>query len=346
MKEASLDHLSRIIQLKRVPFSVVFEITDRCNLTCLHCYQKNGEKEELSFHEIKLILDDLEKLGTMKVTLTGGEPLLREDFIEIFFYCSQKGFATKLFTNATLLNSEHKKAFLKKPPFAVECSLYGASAKTHESITGVAGSFEKTLANITWMVEKRIRVLVKSVMLCLNVHEMEALYRLCHGLGVTLHPTFRVYPFCDPSRSPERWRIKTEDLKALRRKKTALFKNHSDSDNKSGELVCNAGREACCINAEGKVYPCVALRWECGDVRKQSLSEIWLQSPVLQKIRSFHDKDFKGCFSCPWKKSCNFCPGMSFGEHGDMLLPSKELCRLSAISSGGDDLQEESMGRD
>jgi len=344
MKEASLDHLSRIIQLKGVPFSVVFEITDRCNLKCLHCYQENGEKEELSFHEIKGILDDLEKLGTMKVTLTGGEPLLREDFTEIFFYCSQKGFATKLFTNATLLNSEHKKAFLKKPPFAVECSLYGASAKTHESITGVAGSFDKTLANIEWMVEKGIHVFVKSVVLCLNFHEMEGLDRLCHGLGVPFFPTLRVFPSCDPTRSPERWRVKTDDLKALRKMKSGFLKNHSDSDKPSGDLICNAGREACCINAEGKVYPCVALRWECGDVRKQSLPEIWVHSSVLQKIRSFHDKDFKGCFSCPWKKSCNFCPGMSFGEHGDMLLPSKELCRLSAIRSGGDDLQEGSMG--
>ncbi|HPD60977.1 MAG TPA: hypothetical protein PKV48_04350, partial [Thermodesulfobacteriota bacterium] len=74
MKEASLDHLNRIIQLLGIPFSVVFEITDRCNLKCLHCYQENGGKEELNFHEIKVILDDLEKLGTLKVTLTGGEP--------------------------------------------------------------------------------------------------------------------------------------------------------------------------------------------------------------------------------------------------------------------------------
>lgn len=346
MKEASLDHLSRIIQLKGVPFSVVFEITDRCNLKCLHCYQENREKEELSFHEIKVILDDLEKLGTMKVTLTGGEPLLREDFIEIFFYCSQKGFATKLFTNATLLNAEHKKAFVKKPPFAVECSLYGASAKTHESISGVSGSFEKTLANIKWMAAKGTRVFVKSVVLCLNFHEMEDLGRLCQGLGVPFSPTLRVFPSCDPTRSPERWRVKTDDLMALRKVKSGLLKKHSDSDNKSGELICNAGREACCLDAEGKVYPCVALRWECGDVRKQSLPEIWLHSSVLRKIRSFHDQDFKGCVSCQWKRSCNFCPGMSFGEHGDMLLPSKELCRLSAISSGGDDLQEESMGRD
>ena len=336
MKEASLDHLGRIIQLKGVPFSVVFEITDRCNLKCLHCYQENGEKEELSFHEIKVILDDLEKLGTMKVTLTGGEPLLREDFIEIFFYCSQKGFATKLFTNATLLNAEHKKAFVKKPPFAVECSLYGASAKTHESISGVSGSFEKTLANIKWMAAKGTRVFVKSVVLCLNFHEMEDLGRLCHGLGVPFFPTLRVFPSCDPTRSPERWRVKTDDLMALRKMKSGFLKKHSDSDNKSGELICNAGREACCLDAEGKVYPCVALRWECGDLRKQSLPEIWFHSSVLRKIRSFHDQDFKGCVSCQWKRSCNFCPGMSFGEHGDMLLPSKELCRLSAISSGDD----------
>ena len=343
MKEEPLDYLTRIIQLKGIPFSVVFEITDQCNLECLHCYQGNRGKEELSFYEIKSILDGLEKLGAMKVTLTGGEPLLREDFTEIFLYCSQKGFATKLFTNATLLHSEHKKTFLKKPPFTVECSLYGSSAKTHESITGVAGSFGKTLGNIKWMVDKGIRVLVKSVMLCLNFHEMEALYRLCRGLGVIFYPTLRVYPSCDPTRSPEKWRIKTEDLKALRKKKSTFLQNHSASDNKSGELICNAGREACCISARGKVYPCVALRWECGDLRKRSLPEIWFHSPILQKIRSLQDKDFKGCFSCQWKKSCNFCPGMSFGEHEDMLLPSKELCRLSSISSGYD-LWEEIMG--
>ncbi|HPD60821.1 MAG TPA: SPASM domain-containing protein, partial [Thermodesulfobacteriota bacterium] len=171
----------------------------------------------------------------------------------------------------------------------------------------------------------------------LNFHELNDLDCLCHELGVTFHPTFRVYPSSEPSRLPEQWRIATEDLIALRKKKNAFLKNHTDSENTSGELICNAGREACCINAGGKVYPCVALRWECGDVRKQSLSEIWVQSSVLQKIRSFHDKDFKECFSCPWKKSCSFCPGMSFGEHGDMLLPSQELCRLNAISSENDD---------
>ena len=312
MEKTSLDHLRSIIRLKGVPFSVVFEITDRCNLKCIHCYQENGEKEELSFHEIKSILDDLEKLGTLKLTLTGGEPWLREDFVEIFFYCSQKGFATILFTNATLLNSEHKKAFIKKPPFAVECSLYGASAEIHESITGVAGSFEKTLRSIKWMTKNKIRISIKSVMLCLNFHELEALYRLCYGLGVSFHPTFRVYPSCDPSRSPERWRIKTDDLKALQKKKVAFLKNHTNPNNQLGNLICNAGREACCINAEGKVYPCVALRWECGDLKKQSLPEIWIHSPILQKIRSFHDKDFKGCFSCPQKKILQFLSGNEF----------------------------------
>ena len=342
MKEASLDHLTRIIQLKGIPFSVVFEITNHCNLKCLHCYQENGKREELSFQEIKVILDDLEKLGTMKVTLTGGEPLLREDFIEIFLYCSYKGFAAKLFTNATLLRSEHKKTFLKKPPFTVECSLYGASAKTHESITGVTGSFEKTLANIKWMVKKGIRVLVKSVMLCLNFHEMNELDRLCHELGVSFSPTLRVFPSCDPARSPEKWRIKTEDLKALCKKENVFLKNHSDgdADNKSEDLICNAGREACCITAEGKVYPCVALRWECGDLKRRSLPEIWSQSPIFQKIRFFQNKDFKECFSCPRKRSCNFCPGMSFGERGDMLLPSLELCRLNTFILGNDGVQE------
>ena len=330
MKEKPLKDLVRTIRLKKIPFSAVFEITDRCNLRCLHCYQGIEGKGELTFTQIKSVLDDLEKLGSLKLTLTGGEPTLREDFIEIYFYCHQKKFATTLFTNGTLLHSGLRKAILGKPPFRVECSLYGASGKTHDSITGMDGSFDNTFRNIEWMVQKGIPLVVKSVILSLNVHEMEALSNLCHRLGVTFHPTLRIFPSRDPHRSPERLRLKTEEIIHFRKKKKqAGYNKLREPDPSPEEFICNAGREACSISADGKVYPCVALRWECGDLKKTSFHQIWFHSPILEKIRSYQEKDFRDCLHCQWKVRCNFCPGMGFSEEGDMLIPSREICRLT-----------------
>ena len=317
------------IRSNQIPFSVVFEITSRCNLSCLHCYQGKG-RGELGLSKIKSTLDDLGQTGCMKLTLTGGEPTLREDFLEIYSYSHRKGFAITLFTNGTLFNGDLRKKILKEPPFVVECSLYGASAKLHDSITQTEGSFEISLHNIKWMIEQGIRTTVKSVILSLNFHDIRSLYNLCSGLGVPFHPTYRVFPSMDPTRFPEKLRIKTEEMKTwLRETGNPFAKRIREPESSSDSFICNAGREACCIGAEGKVYPCVALRWECGDLKKKDFPEIWAQSSVLQKIRSYKEDDFHACFRCPWRADCNFCPGMGFSEHGDMLIPSKELCRIT-----------------
>jgi len=331
MKEENLNQLINKIKSKKVPFSAVFEITNRCNLRCLHCYQESGG-EELTEGEIKSILDDLHQSGTLKLTLTGGEPTLREDFLEIFSYCHQKGFATTLFTNATNLPSEARKWMCKNPPFVVETSLYGASAKVHDSITQVEGSFDLSLHNIKWMVQKGIRVLVKTVILSLNFREVPSLDNLCQELGIEFQPSFRVFPSRHPHRSPERFRLKAEEIKTyLRRDRNFANKKREKEASSAGEFICNAGREACCIGANGRVYPCVTLHWECGDLKKNSFVEVWNQSPTLKKIRSYKEEDFKVCFGCKWKVLCNFCPGMGFSEHGNMLIPSKEICKFTKV---------------
>lgn len=330
MKEKTLNQLVHGIRSRKVPFSVVFETTNRCNLRCLHCYQETTRGEELTAREIKSILDSLQQSGTLKLTLTGGEPTLREDFSEIFFSCHQKGFAVTLFTNATHLPAGVKKAMIRNPPFVVETSLYGTSSKTHDSITQSDGSFDLSLQNIRWMVQKAIRVIVKTVVLTLNVHEIRGLYGLCKGLGVEFQPSFRVFPSRDSHRSPERLRLKAKEIETfLGRERDLLNRNWMDQEPFAKEFICNAGREACCISASGKLYPCVALPWECGDLKENSFAEIWSQSPILKEIRSYKEKDFKTCYDCKWRTFCRFCPGMGFSEHRNMLIPSKEICKFT-----------------
>jgi len=337
MKETDFDQLIKTLKGKRAPFSVVFELTKRCNLRCLHCYLPDGStrgEDELDLTEIRSVLDDLAKAGCLKLTLTGGEPTLREDFSEIYSYSQKKGFAITLFTNGTLLTPGVRRVLLKTPPLAVECSLYGATPGIHDVITRTPGSFDLSIRTIQWLKTKGIPTFVKTVILSTNLQEIDSLQNLCQGLGVPFHPTFRVFSSLDPGRSPERWRVKTRELKdLLKREGLPFFKSPEAVDPTPEDWICNAGRQACSISAEGKVYPCVALRWESGDLRKASFHEIWDHSPVLETIRSYQEKDFKTCFRCPWKRECHFCPGMGFFEHGNMLKPSREMCRMTKVIS-------------
>lgn len=334
MEQQSFNQLIQNIRSKRAPFTVVFEVTNKCNLKCLHCYQGHT-KEELTLVEVKRILGELAECGCLKLTLSGGEPTLREDFLDIFEYCHKLGFAITLFTNATRLTSKIRAALLKMTPYVVECSLYGASAEVHDAVTLIKGSFESSLSGIKWMVENGIRVVVKSVVLSTNIGELRDLQELTRMLGVPFQYTPRIFPSLDTARPISSLRAATEDLrKILKKSKTECDDRPEQDDDITKEFLCNAGRESCSIGADGKVYPCVALRWECGDLRKQPFSEVWQHSQVLNRIRSYREEDFEECSRCPQRSQCNFCPGMGFFEHGDMLRPSRELCRLTGALHG------------
>ena len=329
MKQASVRELRQTLRSAGAPFSVVWEITTRCNLRCIHCYQgKPGN--ELRSPEAFSLLDQLAASGCLKLTLTGGEPTLREDFPELLDRCHRKGFAVTVFTNATWSSPEIRSALKKRPLYGVECSLYGATPAVHEQVAGVTGSYARTLENIRWMVKEGLRVTVKSVILRPNSHELAALRRLAAELGVAFQSTFRVFPSQDPAKRIDALRIRSRELEAL----AAETWPARDSGSGTGEFLCNAGREACCVSAEGKVYPCVALRWECGDLRKSAFADIWSRSRGLEKIRRYREEDFGECYACELRANCDFCPGLGFGEHGDMLVPSKEICRLTRARNG------------
>jgi len=329
MEIVPFEKLTESIRAENAPFTAVWEITNRCNLRCVHCYQGEGGTE-LEWDESRAMLDDLEALGCLKLTLTGGEPTLRTDLPKILEYCRDKGFAVTLFTNATRFSPEVRDVLLHVRPFAVECSLHGATPAAHEAVTGVKGSFSAAVTNILWLAENGFRVVVKSAVLSLNHHELDALLALTRQWGVSFHPTFRIFPRIGKKGSVDAFRIGDGVLKTLCASGAGRGRAPGDEpDPVAGEFLCNAGRQACCISPEGKVYPCVALRWECGDLREKTLSDIWNHSPVLAVLRGYAEEDFEQCRRCRWKRVCEFCPGMGYGEHGNMLVPSAELCRIT-----------------
>ena len=128
-------------------FSFDLELTARCNNDCRHCYinlpanDKAAQAKELSLAEIEAIADQAVELGAMWCLLTGGEPLLREDFAEVYMMLKRKGLLLSVFTNATLVRPEHIALFKKYPPRDIEVTIYGSSKASYERVTRRHGSF-------------------------------------------------------------------------------------------------------------------------------------------------------------------------------------------------------------
>lgn len=312
-----------------IPFNTVFEVTSKCNLSCVHCYQKQVGNE-LSLQEIISILGQLKEAGCLKITLTGGEPTLRTDFEDIYRDAHGKGFAITVYTNGTLLSEKTLLLLADSPPLAVECSLYGTTAETHEEITRRSGSFDGIVENLRWMKGAGIPVVVKTVAMTMNLKELGLMRDFAGILGVPLQSTFRIFTPADPQRSVSHLRVSSEDIRSsVSEKSFAPPLMEGDQNREKEEFLCHAGRDSCCIGADGEVYPCTALRLKCGNLRKQSFQEIWQDSQRLKEWRSVTENDYPLCARCKWKEKCRFCPGMGFMEHGNPMIPSKELCRIA-----------------
>ena len=116
------ERLQDKIKSRRFPLSGSLELTFRCNLRCAHCYAACGhegipQQAELSYAEILNIIDQIAEAGCLWLLLTGGEPLIRPDFVDIYAYAKRKGFLITLFTNATLITPEIVDILVDLPPF-------------------------------------------------------------------------------------------------------------------------------------------------------------------------------------------------------------------------------------
>ena len=144
---------------ERIPLHGSIEITSACNLKCVHCYitECHLPDSELSTAELKGIIDQLADEGCLWLLITGGEPLVREDFGEIYRYVKRCGIIPMLFTNGTLITDETADLLAQQPPHLVEVTLYGATEKTFESVTQVIGSFSRCIQGISRLLDRILR---------------------------------------------------------------------------------------------------------------------------------------------------------------------------------------------
>jgi len=335
-------------------FSFDLEITARCNNNCRHCYinlPSNDEKakeKELSLDEIKEIVDQAVSLGALWCLITGGEPLLRKDFFDIYSYLKQKGILISVFTNATLINQEHIDFFKKYPPRDIEVTVYGLTQDTYESISRTPGSFNAFMRGLNLLLKNGIKVRFKTMALCSNVNELEEIAKFCRQ---RTKDYFRFDPFLHLRFDNNKFRneeIKSERLSpqeivdieqkdpqrfgVLEKNCNKLINPHFSQFKCNHLFHCGTGNGSFTVSYDGWFRLCSSL-WhpDCiFDIKKGSLSEAWQNFvPKVRDMRSNRIEFLKKCRTCPIINLCIWCPAHAYLENGEMDKPVDYFCEVA-----------------
>lgn len=313
---------------ENILFSVLVELTYRCNLNCFFCYNDPHLRGvPLTTEQYVRFFEDLQELGALNLTFSGGEPLARADFFTLGRQARERGFVVRVKSNGHALNGRLARRLREEvDPFIVEISLHGARAETHDRQTRVSGSFGRLLANLSEMRALGLRVKLNSPLTAWNEAEIEAMFALADDWDLPINFDPQITPRDDGDSSPlglAPSRDGVARLLALQRERAAA-RRRSDQESRStdataetvGAKHCGAGSATVTIDPFGNVYPCVQWRRRVGNLHEQSIQTIWRQSRELTEVRRLA-VEVKQMLSQHGPLGFGFCPGLAEQETGD-----------------------------
>jgi radical SAM protein with 4Fe4S-binding SPASM domain len=332
---------SKKIERQRVPISGGISLTHRCNLACLHCYAAKDAKPddaregELTTAGWKKIIDEIKAAGCLYLLITGGEPLLRDDFAAIYSYAKRQGFLVTLFTNATLVTADMVELFRQLPPRRIEITLYGAGAATHDRITGVPGSFARTLRGIEMLLAGGLNVALKSVLMTLNMDEFPAIKEIAKGYGVEFRLDAAIFPSFAGDRSLLDLRVAPGQAVAMELadpgilERTREFLSRFRVSETEDLYPCSAGSTVFHIDPFGYLYPCLMVRKPSYPIASVGFLKGWDEAIArVNEMKLAADSECRGCKD---KMLCGYCPGFFEMENGSEGQPSSYLCALGKL---------------
>jgi radical SAM protein with 4Fe4S-binding SPASM domain len=320
-------------------FFIQFHLTERCNLRCRHCYQSGGHIAELSLAEIRAVVDEVaEMLAEWRVSyglefsssfnVTGGEPFLREDLCEILTAMAERGFATYLLTNGTLIDAAKAERLAGLGVKGVQVSLEGPE-EIHDQIRG-KGSFAASRQGIGQLLAAGLPVTLNATLSEMNAAHFREMVTYAEDLGVQrlgfsrLVPSGRGLGLLDRMLAPARlqdiyaeiFAIETRGLEIVTGDPVASRLRAGGGCAELGSVAtggCAAGLSGLTLLPDGTVTPCRRLNLPLGNVREDSLREIWAESEVLARLR---DRDqYQGkCGRCPAWAHCRGCRAIAYAH--------------------------------
>jgi len=342
------------IRNKRTLVSFELEATARCNNNCRHCYtnisagNEAAKKKELTVEEIQGIAGEAVSLGAIWCLITGGEPLLRPDFEEIYLVLKRKGLLVSVFTNATLVAEEHVELFQKYPPRDIEVTVYGVTETTYERVTRKPGSFAAFTRGLSRLLESGIKVRLKAMALRSNAAELPQVAHFCRAktkdyfrFDPMLHMRFDGNALRNKDIEAERLspgeivaleQLDSERFDLLKRGCDQLIVQEFSKTTCNHLFRCGAGNITFSVSCDGLFRLCSSL-WhpDCVyDLKRGSLTDAWYNFvPKVRNMRSERKVFKEKCRSCSIVNLCMWCPAHAHLETGEMDSPVDYFCEVA-----------------
>lgn len=325
-------------------FSLFFELTYRCNLKCVHCYNpKDTQEEELDFELCKKAIDDAYDIGCFRVTFSGGESTLHSRFLDLVAYARSKRMSVEIFTNGQLLdrNEALYRETLRLYPYRICVSLYSTEKEMHERVTAVKGSFERTDGLIRRLRRENVNVQIKNFLLNFNCMDCIKVKEMAKEIHATSVADISLIPTIEGDKKTMQYALGEEELFRLYTDPSSPLYLGKDFrkfeyDKIKDSSPCLGGFTGLTVNPRGEAVICVSLPLSVGDLHETSLKDIW-QSAMRKdpKSRLYHWQSVKisdctECYQEEYCAFCNYCPGMGYLENG-YLRHSDVLCMQAKV---------------
>ncbi len=326
-----------------LPLGIKCELTYRCNFTCRHCYCRLPQKSmlansELSFKEWDRILGESVDEGALFLTFTGGEPLLRPDFKDIWKMAKRRGLLISLFTNGSFINEKYVEFFQQWSPTNISITLYGATESTYQTVTGIPGMFSKVLANIELLQKANIPVSTRSIITKRNITEFRELEELNNHYVDSFFWDAELFGTSEHGGGfPFQERLSPEELVELefnhRERREGLEEYfpayYGTSEVPVNSYRCSLGKRGFGIDPYGKMHACLVLEPIKYDLRKGTIRDGWYN--YIPKAIKKLEWGSSPCRKCDLALFCRICPAYSLREGGLQEGPTDYHCAIGKV---------------
>lgn len=346
-KPSIKQHIFRTGAARKIPVSGTFELTSRCNFRCKMCYVQMTQEEqqmvgcELTTQEWLDLAQAAVDKGMIYLLLTGGEPLLRPDFIELYTNLVQMGLVVSVNTNGSLISPQIAECFRQFPPEKVNVTLYGFSPCRYAKVCGNESGYSQVLQGLRLLKQAGVRVNLNTTFIRDNLPDMEAMVAFAKQENIPIRTAAYVFPPVRNGHVAYDGNMTAEEMGRACAAFDCMTLNAEQKQKRidvidgclSAEVdtniipecepaACMAGRGAFWISWDGIMYPCGMIADEGANVRNYDFSEAW--NSVLESSKKLCIP--KECSVCKYRRLCPSCAAVSqcINQEQGKLVP--DLC--------------------
>ncbi|MFW5489216.1 MAG: radical SAM protein [Desulfovibrio sp.] len=325
--------------------SLHIEITSRCNERCIHCYIPHENKlENIKNNLFYSIIEQCKRMNVLHLTLSGGEPMLHENFCDFLEACRTYNFSVNVLSNLTLLDDKIIKELKANPLLGVQVSLYSMNPVIHDEITRLKGSFYKTKMSILKLVENNIPLQISCPIMKQNKNSYEEVIKWAEKNNIHVGDDYVIIARYNHSIKNLNCRLTVDEVKEILDTKAAKDSRFVEEieleaakkkNITPNDFVCSVCNSSICIAENGNVYPCAG--WQdyiVGNVNGESLKDIWNNSKRIQYLRELRNSDFPKCIRCTDREFCTMCMVRNANESpkGNPLEVNEYFCKIAKLN--------------